>query len=281
MTAIEIRHLSFTYPDGHQALKGLNLAVERGECLGLVGPNGAGKSTLLLHLNGLIPSPNGAVRISGEVINKQSLPGVRQKVGLVFQNPDDQLFCPTLFEDVAFGPLNSQVPAGRSPEEWPRPSKKWGLEGFEQRSPHHLSVGEKRKASLATILSMDPEIIVLDEPSSNLDPRSRKELIRLLASFKETRIVATHDLEMVLQLVRPGGPDGPGNGGSPGPAGGDTQRRRAAEVPWAGTSRDPAVGPPGKTIRTGFPSEKLLLIPVLLDQPGIQTFRIIPTANGF
>jgi cobalt/nickel transport system ATP-binding protein len=200
MNAIEIRHLSFTYPDGHQALKGLNLAVERGECLGLVGPNGAGKSTLLLHLNGLIPSPNGAVRILGEVINKQSLPGVRQKVGLVFQNPDDQLFCPTLFEDVAFGPLNNQVPAEEVPGRVAQALRKVGLEGFEQRSPHHMSVGEKRKASLATILSMDPEIIVLDEPSSNLDPRSRKELIRLLASFKETRIVATHDLEMVLQL---------------------------------------------------------------------------------
>ena len=200
MTAIEIRHLSFTYPDGHQALKGLNLAVERGECLGLVGPNGAGKSTLLLHLNGLIPSPSGAVRILGEAINKQSLPKVRQKVGLVFQNPDDQLFCPTLFEDVAFGPLNSQVPAEEVPGRVAQALKKVGLEGFEQRSPHHMSVGEKRKASLATILSMDPEIIVLDEPSSNLDPRSRKELIRLLASFTETRIVATHDLDMVLQL---------------------------------------------------------------------------------
>jgi cobalt/nickel transport system ATP-binding protein len=200
MIAIEIRHLSFTYPDSHQALKGLNLAVERGECLGLVGPNGAGKSTLLLHLNGLIPSPNGAVRILGEAITKQTLPGVRQKVGLVFQNPDDQLFCPTLFEDVAFGPLNNQVPAEEIPGRVAQALKKVGLEGFEQRSPHHMSVGEKRKASLATILSMDPEIIVLDEPSSNLDPRSRKELIRLLASFTETRIVATHDLELVLQL---------------------------------------------------------------------------------
>ncbi len=200
MNAIEIRHLSFTYPDGHQALKGVNLAVERGECLGLVGPNGAGKSTLLLHLNGLIPSPNGSVRILGEVISKQTLPGVRQKVGMVFQNPDDQLFCPTLFEDVAFGPLNSQVPAEEVPGRVAQALKKVGLEGFEQRSPHHMSVGEKRKASLATILSMDPEIIVLDEPSSNLDPRSRKELIRLLASFRQTRIVATHDLEMVLQL---------------------------------------------------------------------------------
>ena len=200
MKALEIRELSFTYPDGHPALRGVNLEVEKGECLGLVGPNGAGKSTLLLHLNGLIPCPNGEVRILGEPVNKQTLPWVRKKVGLVFQNPDDQLFCPTLFEDVAFGPLNSQVPVKEIPGRVAAALQKVGLEGFEERSPHHMSVGEKRKGSLATILSMDPEIIVLDEPSSNLDPRSRKELIRLLASFSETRIVATHDLELVLQL---------------------------------------------------------------------------------
>lgn len=200
MTALRIRELSFTYPDGHEALRGVTLEVESGECLGLIGPNGAGKSTLLLHLNGLIPCGNGEVQVLGQPINKQNLPWVRKKVGLVFQNPDDQLFCPTLFEDVAFGPLNSQVPAGEIPGRVAGALKKVGLEGFEQRSPHHMSVGEKRKGSLATILSMDPEIIVLDEPSSNLDPRSRKELIRLLASFSETRIVATHDLEMVLQL---------------------------------------------------------------------------------
>ena len=178
----------------------MNLEVEKGECLGLVGPNGAGKSTLLLHLNGLILCSNGEVRVLGEPLRKQNLPWVRKKVGLVFQNPDDQLFCPTLFEDVAFGPLNSQIPAEEIPGRVAAALKKVGLEGFEQRSPHHMSVGEKRKGSLATILSMDPEIIVLDEPSSNLDPRSRKDLIRLLASFQETRIVATHDLELVLQL---------------------------------------------------------------------------------
>jgi cobalt/nickel transport system ATP-binding protein len=200
MKALSIRDLFFTYPDGHEALRGVTLEVETGECLGLVGPNGAGKSTLLLHLNGLIPSSNGEVRVLGKSITKQNLPWVRKKVGLVFQNPDDQLFCPTLFEDVAFGPLNSQTPAGEIPSRVAAALGKVGLAGFEERSPHHMSVGEKRKGSLATILSMDPEIIVLDEPSSNLDPRSRRELIRLLRSFPQTRIVATHDLEMVLQL---------------------------------------------------------------------------------
>jgi cobalt/nickel transport system ATP-binding protein len=200
MNAFSIRDLFFTYPDGHEALRGVTLEVEAGECLGLVGPNGAGKSTLLLHLNGLILPGNGEVRVLGEPVTKQNLSWVRKKVGLVFQNPDDQLFCPTLFEDVAFGPLNSRIPAGEISGRVAAALEKVGLAGFEERSPHHMSVGEKRKGSLATILSMDPEIIVLDEPSSNLDPRSRRELIRLLRAFPQTRIVATHDLEMVLQL---------------------------------------------------------------------------------
>lgn len=200
MKALEIRHLSYTYPDGHPALEDINLQVQKGECLGLVGPNGAGKSTLLLHINGLLSGNGGEVRVLGEPISKQNLGWVRNKVGLVFQNPDDQLFCPTLFEDVAFGPLNSRIPQEEISGRVAAALGKVGLTGFENRSPHHMSVGEKRKASLATILSMDPEIIVLDEPSSNLDPRSRKELIELLATFPQTRIIATHDMEMVLQL---------------------------------------------------------------------------------
>ena len=200
MKAVEISHLSYAYPDGHIALTDINLVIQKGECLGLVGPNGAGKSTLLLHLNGILSGKTGEVRILGQPISKQNLNWVRNQVGLVFQNPDDQLFCPTLFEDVAFGPLNSRVPAEEIPGRVAAALEKVGLTGFEERSPHHMSVGEKRKASLATILSMDPEIIVLDEPSSNLDPRSRKELIELLAHFPETRIIATHDLELVLQL---------------------------------------------------------------------------------
>jgi len=201
MIAVEVTHLSYAYPDGHQALEDITLTVEKGECLGMVGPNGAGKSTLLLHLNGLLSGNAGDVRILGQPINKQNLSWVRQKVGLVFQNPDDQLFCPTLFEDVSFGPLNSQMPAEEIPGRVAAALRKVGLVGFEDRSPHHMSVGEKRKASLATILSMDPEIIVLDEPSSNLDPRSRRELIDLLASFPQTRIIATHDLDLVLHLT--------------------------------------------------------------------------------
>ena len=200
MIAVEVRNLSFAYPDGHQALEEVNLTVEKGECLGMVGPNGAGKSTLLLHLNGLLSGNSGDIRILGQSITKQNLSWVRQKVGLVFQNPDDQLFCPTLFEDVAFGPLNSQSPAEEIPGRVATALEKVGLSGFENRSPSHMSVGEKRKASLATILSMDPEIIILDEPTSNLDPRSKKELITLLATFPQTRILATHDFEMVLQL---------------------------------------------------------------------------------
>ena len=200
MKAVEISHLSYAYPDGHPALTDINLVIQKGECLGLVGPNGAGKSTLLLHLNGILSGKTGEVRILGQTISKQNLSWVRNQVGLVFQNPDDQLFCPTLFEDVAFGPLNSRVPAEEIPGRVAAALEKVGLTGFEDRSPHHMSVGEKRKASLATILSMDPEIIVLDEPSSNLDPRSRKELIELLATFPQTRIIATHDMEMVLQL---------------------------------------------------------------------------------
>ncbi len=200
MKAVEINHLSYAYPDGHPALEDITLSVQNGECLGLVGPNGAGKSTLLLHLNGLLSAKVGEIHILGQAIGKQNLNWVRQKVGLVFQNPDDQLFCPTLFDDVAFGPLNSQTPTAEISGRVTLALEKVGLAGFENRSPHHMSVGEKRKASLATILSMDPEIIVLDEPSSNLDPRSRKELIALLTSFLQTLIVATHDLEMVLQL---------------------------------------------------------------------------------
>lgn len=200
MIAIEVTHLSYVYPDGHHALEDITLTVEKGECLGMVGPNGAGKSTLLMHFNGLLLGNAGDVHILGQPINKQNLSWVRQKVGLVFQNPDDQLFCPTLFDDVSFGPLNSQMPAKEIPGRVAAALRKVGLAGYEDRSPHHMSVGEKRKASLATILSMDPEIIVLDEPSSNLDPRSRRELIDLLASFPQTRIIATHDLDLVLHL---------------------------------------------------------------------------------
>jgi cobalt/nickel transport system ATP-binding protein len=165
----------------------------------IIGPNGAGKSTLLLHLNGILHS-NGAVMIFAKQVNDENLRWVRSQVGLVFQNPDDQLFSPTVFDDVAFGPINM----GYSKEEVGNSVTRaldWvGMAGYEPRSPHHLSVGEKKRIAIATVLSMSPEILVLDEPTSNLDPRSRWSLTTLLKKLPMTKIVATHDLELVRAL---------------------------------------------------------------------------------
>jgi cobalt/nickel transport system ATP-binding protein len=192
---IKIRGLVYTYPNGTQALQGVDLTVGEDEKVALIGANGAGKSTLLLHLNGILKG-----RGEVEVLGEQNLERLRAKVGLVFQNPDDQLFSATVFDDVAFGPLN----LGLSKEEVKNRVKlalnEVGMEGFEDKCPHHLSFGEKKKISLATVLSMQPEILAIDEPTSNLDPRSRRELIRLLQTFKNALVIATHDLEMVLEI---------------------------------------------------------------------------------
>ncbi|HEY3323488.1 MAG TPA: cobalt ECF transporter T component CbiQ [Planctomycetota bacterium] len=196
--AIEIAALQFSYPDGSQALDGISLRIESGERVGIIGANGAGKSTLLLHLNGIYSSD--AVTICGLPAIKANLKTLRQKVGLIFQNPDDQLFCPTLFEDIAFGPRN----LGVAPEEIERRVreglKEVGLAGFEQRSAFHLSIGQKKRAAIAAVLAMQPEILVLDEPTSNLDPRGRRELIELLAKLGGTQIVATHNFDLVRAL---------------------------------------------------------------------------------
>ena len=199
--AVSIRELRFSYPDGTPALRGVSLEVHRGESVGLIGPNGAGKSTLLLHLNGILLG-EGEVRIMDTPVNEKNLIEVRRKVGFVFQNPDDQLFMPTVFDDVAFGPLN----LGMSPSEiHTRVSlalEKVGLAHFEDRSPHHLSYGEKKRVALATVISMDPEILILDEPTGGLDPRGRRELIRLIAGLEGTKIIASHDLDMIRHLCR-------------------------------------------------------------------------------
>ncbi len=198
---IKITNLSFTYPDGQQALSEVGLTVYQGETIALIGPNGAGKSTLFLHLNGILRS-NGRVVVFGVPISDDNLREVRRKVGLVFQNPDDQLFSPTVFDDVAFGPIN----LGYSPEEVRRSVAKalrWvRMEGYEKRSPHHLSLGEKKRIAIATVLSMTPEILVIDEPTSNLDPRSKWNLITLLKGLPMTRIIASHDLELVRTLCQ-------------------------------------------------------------------------------
>jgi len=199
---IEIEDLSFTYPDGQQALKGVSLTIRRGETVALIGPNGAGKSTLLLHLNGILRSSNGTVRVLGLTIKQRNLKQIRCKIGLVFQEPEDQLFSPTVFDDVAFGPLNM----GCSEEEVRRRVRRAlhqvGMSGLVGRSPHHLSVGEKKRIAIATVLSMSPEILLIDEPTSNLDPRGRWELIELLRELPLTRVIASHDLEMVRVLCQ-------------------------------------------------------------------------------
>lgn len=196
--AVEIKDLHYSYPDGTEALRGVDLVVEEGESVGIVGPNGAGKSTLLLHLNGILMG-RGEVKIFGMPVIKPNLKEIRRRVGLVFQDPDDQLFSPTVFDDVAFGPLN----IGLSPEEVEWAVKKAlqqvGLEGFEKRSAFHLSFGQKKRAAIATVLSMNPDLLVLDEPSSNLDPRARRELSELLQSLKITKIIVTHDLPFVFE----------------------------------------------------------------------------------
>ena len=200
---IEITNLQYRYHDGTVALAGVNLRVAAGECVGLLGPNGSGKSTLLLHLNGILPEKpdgGGAVKIMGEIVGKQNLEKVRRQVGLVFQDPDDQLFCPLAAEDVAFGPqqlgLSEAEIAGRVRSALAQV----GLAGFGRRATHHLSHGEKRRLCLAGVLACDPEILALDEPTSDLDPRGRREFKALLRQIPATKLMATHDLELVVEM---------------------------------------------------------------------------------
>jgi cobalt/nickel transport system ATP-binding protein len=197
--AIETKDLKFAYPDGTVALSGIDLAVEEGESVGIVGPNGAGKSTLLLHLNGILRG-RGEVNIFGLPVVKDNLREIRRRVGLVFQDPDDQLFSPTVFDDVAFGPINMGLPAEEVKREVKRALAAVGMEGTEKRSAHHLSFGQQKRVSIATVLSMRPDLLVLDEPSSNLDPRARRELAELLQGLPVTKVVVTHDLPFVFEI---------------------------------------------------------------------------------
>lgn len=200
-TVIEVKNLTYQYSSGNKALDSLNLTVSRGERVAVVGPNGAGKSTFILHLNGIL-NGEGHIKIMGMTVEKVNLPKIRQKVGVVFQNPDHQLFLPTVFEDVAFGPINMGFSEKEVKNRVSEALGKVGMAGSEWRPPHHLSFGEKRRVCIASVLSMSPEILVLDEPSSSLDPRSRRELINLLKGFDITLIIATHDLEMTLELCK-------------------------------------------------------------------------------
>ena len=199
--AIEIKHLSYEYPDGSPALEDVGLIISQGEKAALIGPNGAGKSTLLLHLNGIL-SGNGSIRIQGVEVEKNNLALVRTMVGLVFQSPDDQLFSPTVYQDVAYGPIYQ----GLTPEEVQtrvaQALNSVGMSSCADRVSYHLSQGEKKRIAVATVLSMEPDILALDEPTAGLDPRSRRELIQLLRSLPQTMLIATHDLAMAESLTK-------------------------------------------------------------------------------
>lgn len=196
---IEVNQLKFNYPDGHVALKGVTLHIEPGEKVALVGPNGAGKSTLMLHLNGILQG-QGEVRVAGVSVQAETLGKVRAAVGLVFQDPDDQLFSPTVFEDVAFGPLHMGLAEAEVRARVNSALEAVGMNAYAERVSHHLSVGEKKRIAIATVLSMNPEILVMDEPSAGLDPRARRGLINLLAALPQTMLVSTHDIRMVAEV---------------------------------------------------------------------------------
>jgi cobalt/nickel transport system ATP-binding protein len=197
---IEMEDLHYSYPDGTQVLKGISFTITHGENVAIVGANGAGKSTLLLQLNGCLLPEAGRVRIGEMPVIKKTLAHIRRTVGLVFQDPDDQLFMPLVFDDVAFGPLNLGLP----PEEVERQVMgalgAVGAVHLKDRPPYRLSGGEKRAVAIATVLSLAPAILVMDEPSSNLDPKTRRQLIELLKTFEHTLIIASHDLDLVLDL---------------------------------------------------------------------------------
>lgn len=197
--SIEIESLSFSYPDGHQALSEVSLVIQPGEKVALVGPNGAGKSTLILHLNGIL-SGDGSVRVCGMEVGGENLGRVRAMVGMVFQSPEDQLFSPKVFDDVAFGPLYQGLPIEKVQARVEESLASVGMSGYVDRVSHHLSMGEKKRIAIATVLSMKPEVLVLDEPTSGLDPRARRSLINLLEELPLTMLTSTHDMLLVMDL---------------------------------------------------------------------------------
>lgn len=197
---LEVRGLAHAYPDGHQALFGVDLRVQPGERVALLGPNGAGKTTLVLHLNGILTPGAGTVTVCGLPVTRPHLADVRRLVGIVFQDPDDQLFLPTVRDDVAFGPANLGLRGAALERRVAEALASVGMAAHADRPPHHLSFGQRRRVALATVLAMRPEVLVLDEPTSNLDPASRRELADILATLEVTVLMVTHDLPYALQL---------------------------------------------------------------------------------
>ena len=198
-SVVKVNDLHFSYPDGHVALRGVSLNLCPGDKVALVGPNGAGKSTLMLHLNGILDG-QGDIEVGGMRLTRDNMPVIRAMVGLVFQNPDDQLFSPTVFEDVAFGPLHMGLPEADVISRVDSALEAVRMSTYRDRLSHHLSVGEKKRIAIATVLSMNPKILILDEPSAGLDPRARRTLINLLRELPITMLVSTHDMKLVEEL---------------------------------------------------------------------------------
>jgi cobalt/nickel transport system ATP-binding protein len=200
MSALALAGVTHRYPDGHEALHGVDLTVTSGECVALLGPNGAGKTTLVLHLNGILTPTDGTVHVDGLPVVRDNLMEVRRRVGIVFQDPDDQLFMPSVREDVAFGPANLGLSSDEIDTRVEEALAAVGMLDCADRAPHHLSFGQRRRVAVATVLAMRPSILVLDEPSSNLDPASRRELADILRTLDLTVLMVTHDLPYALEL---------------------------------------------------------------------------------
>jgi cobalt/nickel transport system ATP-binding protein len=200
--SLDVRGVRYAYPDGHVALHGVDLTVPKGDRVALLGPNGAGKTTLVLHLNGILTPAQGTVAVGGLTVNRDrgTLAEIRRRVGIVFQDPDDQLFLPTVAEDVAFGPANLGLRGAELAARVDEALAAVGMSEHRDRAPHHLSFGQRRRVAVATVLAMHPEILVLDEPSSNLDPAARRELAEILRGLPVTLLMVTHDLPYALEL---------------------------------------------------------------------------------
>jgi cobalt/nickel transport system ATP-binding protein len=199
---LEVKDLHFAYPDGSEAIKKISFTIRHGESVGIIGANGAGKSTLLMLMTGLLFPDSGAVMVGDVRVTKKTLPTVRQRLGMVFQNPDDQLFMTTVYDDIAFGPRNYKLAEAEVETCVTQALGLVGIAHLKERAPHKLSGGEKRAAAIACVLAMRPDVLIMDEPTTALDPKARRRIIGLLNRFEHTKIITGHDLDMVLDTCQ-------------------------------------------------------------------------------
>ena len=199
---LEVRNLQFEYPDGQAAIKDMSFTIHHGESIGIIGANGAGKSTLLMLIMGVLFPTAGEVLVGDVHVTKKTLPMIRQRLGIVFQNPDDQLFMTTVYDDVAFGPRNYKLDENEVESRVNEALNLVGISHLKDRAPYKLSGGEKRSAAIASVLSMQPDVLIMDEPTSGLDPKSRRRVINFLKSYEHTKIITSHDLDMVFETCK-------------------------------------------------------------------------------